>query len=88
MVVCRRASDPIPPGFQAGYQCSVCGLALLATARGREALKTEGSKAFCNSCGAKMIERLSEAGIQLNVKLTPQARAGIDRLFEELRKAR
>lgn len=82
MVICRRASDPLLPGYARGYQCKVCGLDLTASPIGVQYLRREGAIAMCNACGLAMTERLMKApdGPTVEVHITPAAQ---DRMREQ-----
>ena len=53
IVICRRGSDYLRPGYVQGYKCYVCGLPLQVSAQGVEYIR-KGAKPLCNEHGLKL----------------------------------
>jgi hypothetical protein len=85
VVVCRRASDPVPPGSLGGYKCSVCNLEVVVSPGGRKAIAA-GGKPFCNKCGFELAEKAERDGTLGGAIVTPLALEQLDRMIEEMRK--
>jgi hypothetical protein len=86
VVICRRASDPVPSGSLPGYRCSVCDLELVATPKGRAAIAA-GGKPFCNSCGAELAEKAERDGTLGGIIMTPEAATQLNRIVDQMKEA-
>jgi DNA-directed RNA polymerase subunit RPC12/RpoP len=84
IIVCRRASDYLKPGFVAGYRCAICEKELQASPEGVRDIAS-GGVAVCNPCGFRLGEELSRKGNMMAVMLNPSA---FQQVIERLQKAR
>ena len=57
IVICRRGSDYLRPGYVRGYKCYVCGLPLQVSAQGVEHIR-KGAKPLCNEHGLTLWNRV------------------------------
>jgi hypothetical protein len=71
-VVCRRASDPLKPGFVREGECAICKKKLQLSPTAREGRATGHLLTLCNPCGFAMAERLHKAGQLLEVAYTTE----------------
>jgi hypothetical protein len=61
LVICRRGSDPLKPGFIRGTKCEACGLELQVSPLGLDQIQ-RGAHALCNPCGLMLSARMVKEG--------------------------
>jgi hypothetical protein len=84
IVICRRASDPVPARSLPGYQCKVCNEELVATPTGRRMI-AEGGTPYCNKHGFQMAEEAEAAGLAGPMIMSAEAGAALERIVERMR---
>lgn len=79
ITICRHvAGQPLRIDFQRGYFCKICGAELQLSANA-QAQVAAGAIPLCGECGVSMAERLKAAGKEVDVSVSPDARAAIER---------
>jgi transcription elongation factor Elf1 len=83
LVICRKASDFLKPGYQTGFTCRVCSEPLQVSLLGLSAIE-KGAIPTCNTCGFAIQERLNNAKAPMTVVMSPEARAQLEQIAQTL----
>lgn len=82
VVICKKVTQPLTPGFLAGDFCSVCKEQLQASPTGRVAIEGGGT-VFCNAHGFALAHLKQSANELAGTILTPELIQQLERWARE-----